>query len=140
MPPAGQLVGCGAAGSSARLRGFCGRPYCYWGQTVDGRVTQDPAKVATAITPDYALGGHTASLVLCWLPSGTLPGFPDGIVIGQHGAGYRRELSGYKVVFVPCENGKPSGPRETFFPAFSYQTSACPVDGRYVWRSDPTAR
>ena len=36
--------------------------------------------VAKAITPDYALGGHTASLGLCWLPAGTLPGFPDGMV------------------------------------------------------------
>ncbi len=42
--------------------GFYGWPYCYWGQTVDDRVPQDPALVAKAITPDYALGGHTASL------------------------------------------------------------------------------
>jgi glucose/arabinose dehydrogenase len=37
-------------------------------------------------TPDYALGGHTASLGLCWLLAGTLPGFPDGMVIRQHGS------------------------------------------------------
>src|SRR5580698_9697252 len=60
--------------TSVREGGFYGWPYCYWGQTVDDRVPQDPALVATAITPDYALGGHTASLGLCWLPAGTLPG------------------------------------------------------------------
>ena len=51
--------------------------------------------------PDYALGGHTASLGLCWLPAGVLPGFPEGMVIGQHGSWNRSTLSGYKVIFVP---------------------------------------
>ena len=37
-------------------------------------------------TLDYALAGHTASLGLCWLPAGTLPGFPEGMVIGPDGA------------------------------------------------------
>ena len=96
--------------TSVRDGGFYGWPYCYWGQTVDDRVPQDPAAVAKAITPDYALGGHTASLGLCWLPAGTLPGFPDGMVIGQHGSWNRSTLSGYKVVFVPFENGRPAGP------------------------------
>jgi glucose/arabinose dehydrogenase len=96
--------------TSVRDGGFYGWPYCYWGQTVDDRVPQDPAMVAKAITPDYALGGHTASLGLCWMPSGTLPGFPDGMVIGQHGSWNRSKLSGYAVVFVPFENGRPSGP------------------------------
>ncbi|TPQ32107.1 sorbosone dehydrogenase [Bradyrhizobium guangdongense] len=96
--------------TSVRDGGFYGWPYCYWGQTVDDRVPQDAAMVAKAITPDYALGGHTASLGLCWMPAGTLPGFPDGMAIGQHGSWNRSTLSGYKVVFVPFENGKPSGP------------------------------
>ncbi len=93
--------------TSVRDGGFYGWPYCYWGQTVDDRVPQDPAMVAKAIQPDYALGGHTASLGLCWMPQGTLPGFPDGMVIGQHGSWNRSTLSGYKVVFVPFENGRP---------------------------------
>jgi len=98
--------------------GFYGWPYCYWGQTVDDRVPQDPALVARAITPDYALGGHTASLGLCWMPAGTLPGFPDGMAIGQHGSWNRSTLSGYKVVFVPFENGRPSGPARDILSGF----------------------
>ncbi|BBE72689.1 PQQ-dependent sugar dehydrogenase [Oharaeibacter diazotrophicus] len=89
--------------------GFYGWPYCYWGRTVDERVPQDPALVARAIRPDYALGGHTASLGLCWHPAGTLPGLPDGMIVGQHGSWNRSKLSGYRVIFVPFENGKPSG-------------------------------
>ncbi|HVX75836.1 MAG TPA: sorbosone dehydrogenase family protein [Bradyrhizobium sp.] len=104
--------------TSVRNGGFYGWPYCYWGQTVDDRVPQDPAAVASAITPDYALGGHTASFGLCWLPAGTLPGFPDGMAIGQHGSWNRSTLSGYKVVFVPFENGRPSGPARDILSGF----------------------
>jgi glucose/arabinose dehydrogenase len=99
--------------TSVREGGFYGWPYCYWGPTVDERVPQDPESVARAITPDYALGGHTASLGLCWLPAGALPGFPEGMAIGQHGSWNRSTLSGYKVVFVPFANGRPAGtPRD----------------------------
>ena len=104
--------------TSVRDGGFYGWPYCYWGQTVDDRVPQDPAAVAKAITPDYALGGHTASLGLCWLPAGTLPGFPDGMAIGQHGSWNRSTLSGYKVVFVPFANGRPAGPPRDILSGF----------------------
>ena len=91
--------------------GFYGWPYCYWGQTVDDRVPANPSMVAQAQTPDYALGGHTASLGLCWMPAGTLPGFDvDGMAIGQHGSWNRSTLSGYKVVFIPFANGRPAGP------------------------------
>jgi glucose/arabinose dehydrogenase len=104
--------------TSVRDGGFYGWPYCYWGKIVDDRVPQDPAAVAKAITPDYALGGHTASLGLCWLPANTLPGFPDGMVIGQHGSWNRSKLSGYKVVFIPFENGRPSGPPRDILSGF----------------------
>ncbi len=104
--------------TSVREGGFYGWPYCYWGRTVDDRVPQDPALVAKAITPDYALGGHTASLGLCWLPAGTLPGFPDGMVIGQHGSWNRSTLSGYKVVFVPFVDGRPAGPARDMLTGF----------------------
>ena len=104
--------------TSVQDGGFYGWPYCYWGQTVDDRVPQDATAVAKAITPDYALGGHTASLGLCWLPAGTLPGFPDGMVIGQHGSWNRSTLSGYKVVFIPFENGRPSGPPRDILSGF----------------------
>ncbi|HSI61163.1 MAG TPA: sorbosone dehydrogenase family protein [Ideonella sp.] len=104
--------------TSVRDGGFYGWPYCYWGQTVDDRVPQDPATVARALVPDYALGGHTASLGLCWLPAGTLPGFPEGMVIGQHGSWNRSTLSGYKVVFVPFVDGRPAGPPRDILTGF----------------------
>jgi len=104
--------------TSVRDGGFYGWPYCYWGKIVDERVPQDPAAVAKAITPDYALGGHTASLGLCWMPAGTLPGYPDGMAIGQHGSWNRSTLSGYRVVFVPFVDGRPSGPPRDILTGF----------------------
>jgi glucose/arabinose dehydrogenase len=99
--------------TSVRDGGFYGWPYCYWGKIVDDRVPQDPSLVARAITPDYALGGHTASLGLCWVPAGTLPDYPEGMAIGQHGSWNRSTLSGYRVFFVPFVDGRPSGsPRD----------------------------
>ncbi len=89
---------------------FYGWPYSYYGQHVDERVALPrPDLVAAAIAPDYALGPHTASLGLAFSAGTTLPGvFANGMFIGQHGSWNRRPHSGYKVIFVPFENGKPS--------------------------------
>ena len=89
---------------------FYGWPFSYYGDHVDDRVKpQDPAMVAKAIAPDYALGAHTASLGLCWSGNSELPEFRHGMFVGQHGSWNRKLHSGYKVIFVPFENGKPSG-------------------------------
>lgn len=104
--------------TSVKDGGFYGWPYSYWNRIVDDRVPQDAAKVAGSTQPDYALGGHTASLGLCWMPAGTLPGFPDGMVIGQHGSWNRSKLSGYRVVFIPFVGGKPSGPARDILTGF----------------------
>ncbi len=95
--------------TSVKDGGFYGWPYSYWGQTVDDRVPQDAALVARATAPDYALGGHTASLGLCWLPEGNAQGLPAGMVIGQHGSWNRSKLSGYKVILVPFTDGRAHG-------------------------------
>jgi glucose/arabinose dehydrogenase len=97
--------------TSVRDGGFYGWPYSYWGKTVDKRVKPArPDLVATAITPDYALGAHTASLGLAYYAGTAMPApFRDGMFIGQHGSWNRSELSGYKVIFVPFRAGRPAG-------------------------------
>ena len=97
--------------TSVKDGGFYGWPYSYWGQKVDTRVKpQRPDLVATAITPDYALGGHTASLGLAYYDGTLLPApFRGGMFIGQHGSWNRSDYSGYKVVFVPFRDGRPDG-------------------------------
>ena len=104
--------------TSVKDGAFYGWPWCWWGQNVDDRVPANPAMVATAIRPDFALGGHTASLGLCWLPDGVLPGFGAGMVIGQHGSWNRSKLSGYRVVHVPFRDGVPVGPMRDVLTGF----------------------
>lgn len=97
--------------TSVRDGGFYGWPYSYYGQHVDARVKPPrPDLVAKAIVPDYALGPHTASLGLTFADGTTLPSrYQHGAFVGQHGSWNRRPRSGYKVIFVPFANGKPSG-------------------------------
>src|SRR6202158_4220036 len=97
--------------TSVQEGGFYGWPYSYYGQHIDARVKpQRPELVATAIVPDYALGPHTASLGLASSVGRTLPArFATGMFIGQHGSWNRRPHSGYQVIFVPFDGGRPSG-------------------------------
>lgn len=97
--------------TSVKDGGFYGWPYSYHGRHVDERVQpQKPELVAKAITPDYALGAHTASLGLAWSGENKLgPRFAQGMFIGQHGSWNRNPRSGYKVLFVPFEGSRPDG-------------------------------
>ncbi|WP_153011077.1 PQQ-dependent sugar dehydrogenase [Pseudomonas oryzihabitans] len=107
--------------TSVQDGGFYGWPYSYWGKTVDSRVQPPrPDLVAKALTPDYALGTHTASLGLAFASadSGLPTAFRQGMFVGQHGSWNRDPKSGYKVVFVPFQNGKPSGPPRDLLTGF----------------------
>ncbi|MBT2341816.1 MULTISPECIES: PQQ-dependent sugar dehydrogenase [Pseudomonas] len=97
--------------TSVKDGAFYGWPYSYYGQNVDVRVEpQNPALVAKAIAPDYAVGPHTASLGLTFAEGSRLPApFTEGAFIGQHGSWNRKPHSGYKVIFVPFSGGKPVG-------------------------------
>lgn len=100
--------------------GFYGWPYSYFGQHLDPRVNpQRPDLVASAIVPDYALGPHTASLGLAFYDGTLLPKrYFGGAFIGQHGSWNRTPRSGYKVIFVPFEGGRPSGQPEDVLTGF----------------------
>jgi glucose/arabinose dehydrogenase len=101
--------------TSVREGGFYGWPYSYWGNNVDARVKpQDPEKVAAAIAPDYALGSHVAALGLSFSTPAMGAQFAEGAFDGEHGSWNRPDPVGYKVVFVPFRNGRPSGPPVDF--------------------------
>lgn len=106
--------------TSVRDGGFYGWPYSYWGRNVDARVRpQRPDLVATALTPDYALGAHTASLGLFFYHFDAFPErYWNGAFIGQHGSWNRRARVGYKVIFVPFTRGVPSGAPQDFLTGF----------------------
>lgn len=105
--------------TSVKEGAFYGWPYSYYGQHVDTRVKpQNPAQVVRAISPDYALGNHTASLGLAFYRADLMPQYRNGALIGQHGSWNRKPHSGYKVIFVPFQNGQPMGPPQDVLTGF----------------------
>ena len=89
--------------------------------------------VRKAIVPDVNLGSHTASLGLAFSKGNTFPpAYTGGAFIGQHGSWNRSALVGYKVVYVPFRNGKPSGPPQDFLTGFIVRPGSDEVHGRPV--------
>lgn len=121
--------------TSIQSGGFYGWPYSYYGDHVDPRLKdkQQPDLVKKAIVPDVPLGNHTASLGLVFYTGNLFPErFRNGAFIGQHGSWNSSFLKGYKVVFVPFKNGKPSGLPEDFITGFVANESKSEVYGRPV--------
>jgi glucose/arabinose dehydrogenase len=106
--------------TSVRDGGFYGWPYSYYGQHVDPRVVpQRPDLVAKAMVPDYALSSHVAPLGLVFDTGTGMPSrYAGGAFVGEHGSWDRQILNGYKVVFVPFANGRPSGMAEDVVTGF----------------------
>lgn len=120
--------------TSVQEGGFYGWPYSYYGQHSDPRLDgQRPDLVKQAIVPDVPLGAHTASLGLAFYDKEVFPAkYQGGAFIGQHGSWNRSDLAGYKVVFVPFKDGKPSGPPEDFLTGFYADKEDGEVYGRPV--------
>ncbi|WP_423824161.1 PQQ-dependent sugar dehydrogenase [Salinisphaera sp. SPP-AMP-43] len=98
---------------------FYGWPYSYWGQHVDPRVKpQNPDKVESAVAPDYSLGSHHAPLGVAFSNDSVGGDFSNGVFVGEHGSWNRGDPVGYKVVFIPFENGKPAGNPVDFVSGF----------------------
>jgi glucose/arabinose dehydrogenase len=105
--------------TSVREGAFYGWPFCYYGNHVDERAQpQDPGLVAKAIKPDFALGPHVAALGLAFADDKTALPLRSGMFIGEHGSWNRRPFSGYQVVFVPFDGGKPAGKPVTVLSGF----------------------
>ena len=100
--------------TSVKEGAFYGWPYSYYGQNEDPRRKGErPDLVKKALVPDVPLGSHTASLGLAFYDKTNFPEkYRNGAFIGQHGSWNRAQLSGYKVVFVPFQDGKPGKPED----------------------------
>ena len=122
--------------TSVKEGGFYGWPYAYFGKHPDPRMEGKDQRmdlVEKTLVPDVALGSHTASLGLAFYTGNTFPAkYKNGLFIGQHGSWNRKDLSGYKVVFIPFKNGKPSGQPEDFLTGFMANIEKNEVHGRPV--------
>lgn len=90
--------------------GFYGWPWSYYGDHVDPRVYPPrPDMVEKAIKPDYALSSHVAALGMAFTEGSAMPQvYANGAFVGNRGSWNRDSFNGYKVVYIPFENGKPS--------------------------------
>jgi len=122
--------------TSVKEGGFYGWPFAYYGKHEDPRMAaqQRPDLVSRSITPDVSLGSHTASLGLVFYDKNQFPSaYHNGVFVAQHGSWNRSTLAGYKVVFVPFLNGKPTGPPQDFLTGFKVEGSTdSEVRGRPV--------
>lgn len=120
--------------TSVQENGFYGWPWSYYGNHVDPRLKEKrPDLVKKAIVPDVSLGSHTASLGMTFYTGTAFPEkYMNGAFIAQHGSYNRNVLAGYKVVFIPFKNGKPSGKPEDFLTGFIKDLDHRKVRGRPV--------
>ncbi len=121
--------------TSVKKGGFYGWPYSYFGQIKDPRMldTNATAMIEKAIVPDVSVGPHTASLGFTFYTGDTFPAnYKNGAFVGQHGSWNRANFSGYKVVFVPFENGKPAAKPVDFLTGFIADGDGSKVYGRPV--------
>jgi glucose/arabinose dehydrogenase len=100
--------------------GFYGWPYSYIGRHIDPTVTpQRPDLVAAAQMPDVLLPSHSAALGLIFYTAPQFPReFANSAFVALHGSINRSKLTGFRVVRVPFDGGKPSGPPEDFLSGF----------------------
>lgn len=120
--------------TSVKRDAFYGWPYSYFGNLPDPRWKDKPHTelVNTALIPDVPLGSHTASLGLTFYTADNFPQqYKNGAFIGQHGSWNREDFAGYKVVFVPFDNGIPQDPQD-FLTGFIEEGNGNNVYGRPV--------
>jgi len=85
------------------------------------------------VTPDFALGAHTASLGLAFSRGEAFPAaWRGGAFVGQRGSWNRARFSGYRVLYVPFENGRPAGEARDFLTGFMANAETGEVRGRPV--------
>jgi glucose/arabinose dehydrogenase len=121
--------------TSIKEGGFYGWPFSYYGQHKDPRIKEEDQHndlVQKAIVPDVPLGTHTASLGLAFYEASMFPvNYLNGAFVGQHGSWNRSVFSGYKVVFVPFNNGRIGKPQD-FLTGFIADEPSGKVYGRPV--------
>jgi glucose/arabinose dehydrogenase len=115
-------------------QGFYGWPFAYFGPNEEPRLEgQRPELVKKTITPDVALGAHVAVLDFTFYTGTQFPAeYRGGAFLAEHGSWNRSKRIGYRVVFVPFANGKPSGPPRDFLTGWMLAPDSPDVWGRPV--------
>jgi glucose/arabinose dehydrogenase len=105
--------------------GFYGWPYAYIGANPQpGFAARRPDLVRQSIVPDVLFQAHSAPLGLVFADSDQFPpDWRDDALVALHGSWNAASPTGYKVVRVPFENGRPTGGYENFVTGFWVDTA-----------------
>jgi glucose/arabinose dehydrogenase len=95
-----------------------GWPYQYLGGFVQPEFKDKAPKLAAAKMPDVLFEAHSAPLDMAFIPDSWPEEYRGDALVALHGSYGASEPTGYKVVRVPFENGKPTGGYENFMTGF----------------------
>ena len=120
--------------TSVAQGGFYGWPYYYIGNHPDpSLVGKRPDLAAKVIVPDVLIQSHSAPLGLTFYEGEQFPpSYRGALFVGFHGSWNRKPLTGYKVVVLRFENGKPAGRPQDFLTGFIKDEQRGFVYGRPV--------
>lgn len=86
-----------------------GYPYCHGGDIADPEYGAQ-SRCSRFVPPALKLDPHGAALGMRFYTGTQFPSqYRSGIFVAQHGSWNRSTPIGYRVLFVPIENGKPAG-------------------------------
>lgn len=118
---------------------FYGWPYAYLApgnldpRHVEGGESVRPDLAARTATPDVLLAAHSAALGLAFYDGDAFPErYRGGAFLAFRGSWNRSSGTGYKLVFVPFEGGRPAGGYEDFVTGFLIDPSVPRTWGRPV--------
>lgn len=107
---------------------FYGWPWYYIGSHEDPRQRNVRPDLKDKVTvPDVLFQAHSAVMNLAFYDSDAFgPSYKGGAFVTMHGSWNRSLRTGYKVVFLPFVNGKPTGEYDDFL-------TGLVVDAHSVW-------
>jgi glucose/arabinose dehydrogenase len=99
---------------------FYGWPYAYVGQNPQpGFADRARDKVKASLVPDLLFEAHSSAMDLVFYDGQQFPAqYRGGAFVALKGSWNRSEPTGYKVVFVPFQDGRPQGSYENFAVGF----------------------
>lgn len=95
-----------------------GWPHQYLGGFVQPEFRDKMPKMAAAKMPDVLFEAHSAPLDIAFIPDSWPEEYRGDALVTLHGSSGAASPTGYKVVRVPFENGKPVGTYENFMTGF----------------------
>lgn len=113
---------------------FFGWPFAYIGPHEDpGHKNAAPDLVAKTRYPDVLLGAHVGALDFIFYSGDQFPeDYHGGAFVALHGSWNRKEPVGYKLVFIPFRDGKPTAGPQDFLTGWKIASDQNSVWGRPV--------